>query len=221
MLDARLSMLSALVPACGIAADIGADHGFLGAALLASRQCDQVLFTDISEKSLRKARRLINKLGLTDRAVFALGDGFDAFDIPVHAAVIAGMGGTVIAGIVERGVDKLAKTALILQPNTGAAVLRERLAAMGFCIDDEELTRSGGRWYIALRARHGLCALNKHEIIAGPVLLGKKHPLLRDYAQWNIRVLSKAYAGAEQGPEYKARPIREELAVWRQIENGF
>ena len=30
-LDERLRMLSALVPACPVAADIGADHGFLGA----------------------------------------------------------------------------------------------------------------------------------------------------------------------------------------------
>jgi tRNA (adenine22-N1)-methyltransferase len=218
-MDARLSMVSALIPVCDFAADIGADHGFLGASLLASGRCARVLFTDISENSLCKAREYITKLKLADRAIFARGDGFDAFDMPVDAAVIAGMGGMVIAGIVERGIEKLTDTALILQPNTAAATLRERLSAMDFSIDDEELTRSGGRWYTALRAKRGFCTLSKREIIAGPALLGKRHPLLRDYARHKIRVLSKAHAGAKQGPEYKARPIREELAVWKQIEN--
>ena len=59
-LDPRLSMIARMVGACECCADIGCDHGRLGAFLLQSGQCRRVQLTDISEPSLDKAKRLIH-----------------------------------------------------------------------------------------------------------------------------------------------------------------
>ena len=51
-LDPRLTALADLCPACRVFADIGADHGRLGAYLLQVGRCRRALLTDISASSL-------------------------------------------------------------------------------------------------------------------------------------------------------------------------
>ncbi len=217
-LDERLSMLAALTPACRVAADIGADHGFLGAWLLESGKCERVQFLDISEASLRKASRLVRARGLTDRAVFSVGDGAQALKEPADAVIIAGMGSATIEGILERGQEKLGDAVLILQPNINVECLRRRLATLGYAIYDEDLARAGGRWYVALAARRGSADYTARELLAGPVLLRRRHPMLGGYAQFRLKVQRKAYQGAAQSDEARARELREEIECWEEIE---
>ena len=142
-LDPRLSRIAALVGTCECCADIGSDHGRLGAFLLQSGQCQRVVLTDISGASLSKARKLIALMDLEDRTGFCVGDGALAIDCPVDAAVIAGMGGETIASIVEGSAGRLHGARLILQPNVALASLRRRLNQCGWRIMDEDLVRDG------------------------------------------------------------------------------
>ena len=91
-LDERLRAIEDLAPACRCFADIGCDHGRLGAQMLLSGRAQRVWFTDISAPSIEKARVLIRKLGLSDRAVFRVGDGARALDQPPDAAASSGAG---------------------------------------------------------------------------------------------------------------------------------
>ncbi|MBR3503986.1 MAG: SAM-dependent methyltransferase [Clostridia bacterium] len=217
-LDERLSMLAALTPACPVAADIGADHGFLGAWLLQSGKCGRVQFLDISEPSLRKASRLIRSLNLSDRAVFSVGDGAEALAEPAGAVVIAGMGAATIEGIIERGRDKLGDAALILQPNINVERLREALVRLGYVISDESLARAGGRWYVGLRAERGSAAYSQRQLLAGPVLLERRHPSLAGYARFRLTVQRKAYLGAVRSDKARAQALLEEIKCWEEIE---
>ena len=63
-LDERLACAAALFPACEYGADIGADHGRLSCALLASGKCRRMCVADISAESLEKAKRLLRLHGL-------------------------------------------------------------------------------------------------------------------------------------------------------------
>ena len=122
-LDDRLNMLAALTPDCPVAADVGADHGFLGAWLLENRRCERVQFLDISAPSLEKARRLIEDMQLENRAVFSVGDGLEALVEPAQTIIIAGMGGQTVAGIIERGREKLHGARLIIQCRKSKEIL--------------------------------------------------------------------------------------------------
>ena len=220
-LDERLRMLSALVPACPVAADIGADHGFLGAWLLSSGRCERVQFLDISEPSLAKARRLIASLQLEDRAVFGVGDGAQAMTEPAQAAIIAGMGGPTMCGIIERGQEKLGDAQLILQANMGLFDLRERLTQLHYRIDREELVRAGRRWYIGMRAVRGEAKYTRRELLFGPCLLADRHPRLPEYAAFRIRVLEDALAGVRKTEGERAERIEKELneekKLWEEV----
>lgn len=217
-LDPRLSAIAEMLGNCACCADIGSDHGRLGAFLLQNHRCERAVLTDISRDSLEKARKLIALLGLEDRCEFRVGDGARALDGPVDAAVIAGMGGETVAEIVERADGKLDGARLILQPNVAAPELRARLNAAGWRVTDEELARDGRRIYVILVAEQGEQALSEREIEVGPVLLAKRHPLLGDYADFRRRVDRKALDGARAGGDGAAiRELERRIEIWEDV----
>ena len=217
-LDERLTMLYDMVPPCVAAADIGADHGFLGARLLESGRCERVEFLDISEPSLKKAWRLIRRCALTERAQFTVGDGIAALENPADAIIVAGMGAPTISGIIERGLDRIGQARLIMQPNVGVDLLRTDLMHMGFTISDEMIVRAGGRFYVAIAAERGQASYTEKELLAGPVLLKKKPADFPGYVQFRLRVQRKAYAGAVKGESKNAEMLAHEIALWEEIE---
>ena len=218
-LDPRLSRIAEFVGTCACCADVGSDHGRLGAFLLQSEQCQRVVLTDISSASLAKARKLIALMDLEHRAAFRVGDGALAIDCPVDAAVIAGMGGETIASIVEESAGRFHGARLILQPNVALASLRRRLNGCGWRIVDEDLVRDGRRIYPILVAVEGEQKLSPLQAEAGPVLLERRPPLLADYAAFRLRVARKALSGAQQGGDAEnIAELRREIAVWEEVE---
>lgn len=216
-LDERLSAIARMVPVCENVADIGTDHGFLGVHLLEIGRCERVQFADISEVSLKKAKRLALREGYQDRAAFSLGDGAQALVERADCAVIAGMGGVTIAGIVRRGMDRLRDAALIMQPNVGAEVLRRELMAIQMRIVDEDIVRAGNRWYVIIKAEAGRAELSARELLAGPVILARNHPNLPGYARFRLRVAQKAHRGAVQGDPDAAAALYREATMWEEM----
>ena len=217
-LDPRLSRIAELVGTCECCADVGSDHGRLGAFLLQSGQCQRVVLTDISSASLAKARKLIALMDLEHRIAFRVGDGALAIDCPVDAAVIAGMGGETIASIVEQSAGRFHGARLILQPNVALASLRRRLNGCGWRIVDEDLARDGRRIYPILVAVEGEQKLSPLQAEAGPVLLERRPPLLADYAAFRLRVARKALSGAQQGGDTASMDeLRQEINLWEEV----
>ena len=218
-LDPRLSMIAEMVGTSVSCADIGSDHGRLGAFLLQNRQCERIVLTDISAPSLEKARKLIALLGLENRTEFCVGDGALALNAPVQTAVIAGMGGETIAEIIEGAAGRLDGARLILQPNVAAPYLRKKLNACGLRIIREELVRDGRRIYLIIEAVEGEQSLSEKEAEVGPVLLEKKPALLKDYAAFRLRVAGKALSGAENGSDAgNMAALKREIAIWEEVD---
>lgn len=219
VLDPRLSMIAEMVGRCEAYADIGCDHGRLGAFLLQRGWANRALLMDISDPSLDKARALIRLLGLEEGARFIVGDGAENLDCPVDCVVIAGMGGTTAAGIVERGREKLGDARLIIQANVANPELRERLARAGYRISDERVVKDGRRHYIIIEAVPGFEEYTPRELIVGPVLLREKPEGLAGYAQFRLHVARKALVGAEHGGEAAAiEALREEIRIWEDVQ---
>lgn len=218
-LDPRLSTIAEMLGTCTCCADIGSDHGRLGAFLLQNHRCAHMCLTDISAPSLDKARKLIALLGLEGQTDFYVGDGALALEKRVDAAVIAGMGGETIAEIIEGSCGKLDGAELILQPNVAAPQLRRRLNACGWMITEEALVRDGRRIYLILKCRQGRQELNEMEYEVGPMLLKEKTALLADYAQFRLRVADKALAGAQHGSDAEvAAALKREIGFWKEVE---
>lgn len=168
MLDIRLRNIASMVRCGSRLADIGCDHGYLICALMRDGIIDGGIACDINEKPLNKARSEIIRHGLEEKIICRLGDGLipleqdDADDI-----VIAGMGGEMIASILERCTwSSLANKRFLLQPMTKVPFLRHWLCTNGFCILSERACVSGKHVYTVMQVSYTgrKCKLSKYDL---------------------------------------------------------
>lgn len=155
MLSRRLKTIAALVPLGARVCDIGTDHAILPVFLSENTLVKSIIATDVREKPLKNAKKNIEKSGATNIEL-RLCDGFscispDEFD----TAVIAGMGGEVISGIISRAeMLKNADKLLILQPTTSPEILRKYLCDNGFVIETEIPLTDNGKIYSVMSVRY-------------------------------------------------------------------
>lgn len=133
MLTKRLERLVALLPPCKVLADVGCDHGYVGIEALVRGIAEQVIFVDVSAKSLDKARQNCPDEYLP-HAQFVCCDGLG--DIDADAAIIAGMGGLEIISILSSA--KHLPKQLILQPMRNQRDVRSYLAQNYEIVTDEK-----------------------------------------------------------------------------------
>ncbi len=152
--------------------------------MLLSGRAERMLIADVSAKALAKARGLIHRLGLEENAVFAVADGLEAARaLPPNArldcALILGMGGDTIAGVLARGAALLGGTALILGAQTQLELTRAGVQAVGYRLTEERVVRDGFRWYTLMRAEPAAGAnppYTERELLLGPCLLARPTP---------------------------------------------
>ncbi|MFH1879671.1 MAG: class I SAM-dependent methyltransferase, partial [Bacillota bacterium] len=137
--DKRLRAAADWVEPCYFIADIGCYHGRLGAMLLLENRAKHLIASDISEKSLEKARHCLHRHGLTGRAEFFVADGLAAIDRPVDTVCILGMGGETLSGILLRGQDRLHGAMLVLGAHTNQYIVRKTLQAIGYRLANEQV----------------------------------------------------------------------------------
>ncbi len=183
-MDKRLRAAADWVEPCDVIADIGCDHGRLGAMLLLESRAKHLLASDISEKSLQKAVHCLKRYGLSGRAEFFVADGLDAITQKADTICILGMGGETLSGILLRGQEKMKGAMLILGAHTNLYTVRKTLQAIGYRLTGEQVVRSEGHMYVLMRAvptRENDLPYTRRELLLGPVFL---HERPEDWRPW-------------------------------------
>ncbi len=191
ILDDRLSLAASFFPACAYGADIGADHGRLSCYLLLNGICGRMCVADLSAPSLLKAKELLARHGLTERADFRVGDGLTVLPEPAQAVAVLGMGGHTLSSILLQGAEKLRGAALILSAHTDAHLVRGTLMSLRYRIDREEIAFAAGRFYVVLRAVPGEESMGERELMLGPRLTESAPLHYREYLEWRIALASR------------------------------
>ncbi len=144
-LSDRLQLIADEINKGETMADIGTDHGFLPLYLLETGKCPHVVMADISAGSLKKAEDNCKALHPEREYDLRLGNGIDVLRHgEVDVVVIAGMGGLLIADILEWDLAKSRSIKrYILQPRNNVGRLRHWLTENGFVITKENLVREG------------------------------------------------------------------------------
>ena len=139
-LDARLAVVAELASGAVTVCDVGCDHGKLACWLVETGRAERAIATDISLPSLKKAEVLAEHLGVSDLVETRAGDGLDpVLDGEADTVVIAGMGGDLIARILERAHAEGKRFGrLVLSPNT-----------------HPERAECGGKAYTVIATREG------------------------------------------------------------------
>ncbi len=144
----RLSALaSAIVPA-PVIADVGCDHGIIAGYCARSKIAERVIASDVSDACLDKARKAL--VGL-DNVEFVCCDGIG---FRCDEAVIAGMGGKLVCGILDRArADNFLPNTLVVMPHRDVDAVRRKLAELGYTVEADFMIEDKNRFYSVIRAR--------------------------------------------------------------------
>ena len=174
-LTPRLDLAASFVRQGSTLYDIGTDHGYLPIALLQKGTALRAVVSDLNEAPLESAKQNFLHYGLSDKAEFihAGGVAVSSFDCEAPDVAICGMGGELIADIIEEApILKDPKVRMILQPMTHIDRLRRYLWKKGFEIIGEGHAAEGDKCYAVLSVKYTGESVTYTEVEA---LLGK-HP---------------------------------------------
>jgi len=224
-LPKRLKAVAAKVPPGKTVADIGTDHAMLPIYLVQSGISPRVIATDINKGPFQKAKAVVRLQGLEDHIDIRLGNGLSVFQPgEAEVVVISGLGGFTIVDIFEQSPDILPKVeTLVLSPATHEGEVRKWLTRNNWIITDEDLVKDQDRIYQIIVAEQNkaltdcrltnLKQLTNLEYEIGPINIGEKHPLLKEYLGVKLQKYEKAIEGLQNSESAKSAAKIERLLV--------
>ena len=219
-LSARLACVASLVPAGARVADIGSDHAYLPAALVLDGKIDFAIAGEVVKGPYENAVHEIKDHQLEGKVIPRLADGLAAIEPAdkVDTITIAGMGGSLIASILEKDKNKLTGIKrLVLQPNVGESQLREWLMNNHYQIMTEKIIEEDNHIYEIIVAEPSVVPFrySKYELDFGPFLLENKGPIFKkkwqEYLQREAHVIDQMQK-AQQPPVKKINEINQFLS---------
>ncbi|HHR6642024.1 TPA: tRNA (adenine(22)-N(1))-methyltransferase [Streptococcus pneumoniae] len=180
MISKRLELVASFVPQGAILLDVGSDHAYLPIELVERGQIKSAIAGEVVEGPYQSAVKNVEAHGLKEKIQVRLANGLAAFEEADQVSVItiAGMGGRLIARILEEGLGKLANVErLILQPNNREDDLRIWLQDHGFQIVAESILEEAGKFYEFLVVEVGEIELSARDTRFGPFLSREISPV--------------------------------------------
>lgn len=181
-LSNRLDTVAKYIPEGFKVADIGSDHAYLPCHVVLNGKVPFAIAGEVVEGPFQSARKQVQLEGLSDKISVRKGNGLEVISPgEVDCITIAGMGGALIATILEQGKAKLESVRrLVLQPNLSASSIRKWLLSNGWELVVEEILEEDGKIYEVLVAEKGKPLKVYHpekletELLLGPFLMKEK-----------------------------------------------
>lgn len=174
-LSQRLQYILEQIPPGSVLADIGSDHALLPVAAVLSGRASRAIAGEVNDGPLRAAQKQVADAGLANKIAVRCGDGLHVLKAgEADVITIAGMGGALIATILDEGRGLLPDVRqLVLQPNVGEELLRNWLLHSGWVVTEEHILEEDGKIYEVLTALpESLSPLSQEELYAPVYLSG-------------------------------------------------
>ncbi len=215
-LDKRMKAVANCVREGAVIADIGTDHGKLPIYLVQTGRAKRAIASDINRLPLEKAKGNIEKYGLNEKIDTILTDGLSGIErFSPTDVVIAGMGGEMIADILENSTVKKEGVRFVLQPMTKEGTLREYLTNNGYLIYDENIVKERKIYQIICAEYTGeKYILTPAEILLGRKNIEKEDELFGEFAQRVIEITR----GKIEGKKRAGLNIDEEMKTLFELE---
>lgn len=232
-LSDRLETLISMVPSSDLVLDVGCDHGYAAMEVIQRKISQYALASDLRPGPLSAAQQHISEAGLTDRIKTECCSGIPKdFEkqfrelISFHqqktkvTCLIAGMGGILMRDILMDGKEQLdCINTFLFSPQSDLKLFRKSCQSLGLAITDEEMVEEDGKFYVIIRADHSTeQPMTEKELLFGPVLLKKRHPILNKYLirrKTIVNGIMKSLSGHAKSPENqeRARELQEEAKL--------
>ncbi|HFI0134706.1 TPA: tRNA (adenine(22)-N(1))-methyltransferase TrmK [Streptococcus suis] len=199
-LSRRLEAVASYVPQGARLADVGSDHAYLPLFLVEQGRIDFAVAGEVVQGPYQSALQNVEQAGQSDKISVRMANGLAAVELDdqVSTVTIAGMGGRLIAEILEAGKDKLGSVErLVLQPNNREDDVRRWLLAHDFQLIAEEILEENDKIYEILVAEKGNVDLTADQLRFGPYLLEEQSATFQK--KW-LKELDKLTYALEQVP---------------------
>ncbi len=225
-LSERLTRVASYVKSGAIVADIGSDHAYLPCYLIHHQIAEKAIAGEVAKGPYESARNQIVEEQFEDKITVRFANGLQAINHEdlVDTVTIAGMGGPLIASILDQDSDRLATVnRLILQPNIHAKAIREWAIANDWKLVAEEIVKEDDKIYEILVLERGKMILSQTESLMGPFLLtDTQNEVFRlkwekEATEW-MRILEAIrVAGMSSEVQLKKEEIESKLKIVKEV----
>jgi tRNA (adenine22-N1)-methyltransferase len=217
----RLETIAGFVKEGNRVADIGSDHALLPVFLVQTGKAIGAIAGEVNRGPWESACKQVESVGLTEQIDVRLGDGLAVLEPgEVDTVCIAGMGGTLICSILDKGNEPLQSVQhLVLQPNVAERNLRVWLYNNGWELKNEKIIKEDGIIYEILYAERGNPEYpylkgpwEKEEWFElGPFLWEEKNPVY--YEKWleERQKITRVLSNLDKADSVEADAKRESL----------
>lgn len=224
-LSARLTAVADFVEPGAILADIGSDHAYLPCYLIAIKKIGKAIAGEVVKGPYESAQRNVAKKALSEKIEVRLANGLAAIEPAdgVDTVTIAGMGGPLIASILEAGTAELATVKrIIAQPNIHASSIRKWAVQNGWNVVNERILKEDHKIYEILVLERGAVTYDEEQLMFGPCLMKDKSSVFiekwkREAAEWQRIADSLAEAGNTDDINGKKRELEENISLVRRV----
>ncbi|MDE6442611.1 MAG: class I SAM-dependent methyltransferase [Clostridia bacterium] len=173
----RISTLCSYLDNCNTFADVACDHGYLAQYMLKNNLCEKAIISDISDKSLDKARALLKDYIKSGKCTAVCCDGLKEVK-GADLVMIAGIGGDEILKILK---DAYIPRNFVFQPMKNAQALRAYLLQNGCKITSDDIFSDGKNYYFVIKGSLSNCVghYNEYQLAYGRDSLF--NPILKEY----------------------------------------
>lgn len=206
-LSERLKAVASFVEKDVIVADIGSDHAYLPCYLIQTGKVQKAIAGEVVQGPFESAMNNVKREGLENAVTVRLANGLLAIEEKdqVHTITIAGMGGSLIASILEAGKARLMGVSrIIAQPNIHAEAIREWAVANGWQIKDEHIMKEDGKIYEILVLERGSSTYTEVDLLLGPFLRLEKNAVFQEKWQREIEEWQRVLASLESAKQTPA-----------------
>ncbi len=216
-LTPRLEKIASLVKKDSKVADIGTDHGYIPLFLLQNNISSFAIASDVNKKPLESAENNIKIYGYNEKIQTRLGGGLTTLKAgEVDTIIIAGMGGLLIADILEASPEILntAKT-FILQPMQAQEELRKYVVQKGFSIKKDLLVKEDHRIYEVMVIEKGIqTVVDEIYYLIGFHIKDNPIPLVEEFIQRKLMTYDKIIQDVK-GQKTESATEKYQMAVSR------
>ena len=220
MISKRLETVASFVSQGAVLLDVGSDHAYLPIELVEKGHIERAIAGEVVVGPHQSAVKNVENHGLSDKIQVRLANGLAAFDESDQVSVItiAGMGGRLIASILEEGFDKLAHVErLILQPNNREDDLRNWLQDHGFQIISESILEEAGKFYEILVVEAGQMKLSARDTRFGPFLSKEVSPVFVQKWQKEAEKLQFALGQIPEKNQEERQILAEKIQAIKEV----
>ena len=182
-LSNRLKAVASFVEKGAIVADIGSDHAYLPCFLIKTGKVQKAIAGEVAKGPYESAMYNVSREGLVNAVTVRLADGLLAIEDSdqVDTVTIAGMGGSLIATILENGKARLKNVKrIIAQPNIHSRVIREWAVSNDWKVMDEQIMKEDGKIYEIIVLMRGTSTYDELELLLGPFLYVERNAVFRE-----------------------------------------